>query len=125
MKNSTIYRFLGALLSVLLTILPTPATAETLMKMRANVTGTLYFEPGHGYFISANPHADASQRVWLFVSEQKSLVRDLENLKGKFVQARGPLEQIPATTKAVFPPYSMCLSDFSIALASDKDLNRN
>jgi hypothetical protein len=123
MRKPTSYKWLSAFLTVALTVLPFPSNAETLVKIGAKVTGILYFEPGHGYFISANPHADASNRVWLSISEQKMLVRDLENLQGKFVEASGPLKQMSANTKAAIPPLSMYLSDFSIAPA--KDQNRN
>jgi hypothetical protein len=49
-----------------------PVTASA--SSRANeIVGVLSFEHGHGYFVDRG-----GSRVWLVISENKSLVRDLE-----------------------------------------------
>jgi len=123
MKSVRFMQTLFIALAIVFWIGVAPSMAETTMKIQADVTGILYYEPSHGYFISANPNAGPTDRVWLSISENKVLLRDLEKLKGQFVEAKGLLEQIHPLTKAVFAPYSMYLSDFSIETA--KKQNRN
>src|SRR5436190_22702067 len=50
--------------------------------IKAEVRGTLRFESGRGYFIAVKPANKTEQemRVWLWISEQKRLVRKLEGL---------------------------------------------
>jgi hypothetical protein len=78
----------------------------------AEVRGTLRFEEGRGYFIEMKPVEPGGQakRVWLRVSEDKVLVRRLEELKGKRVAAKGPLGQMPEDAKGAVPPHGLYLA---------------
>src|SRR5947199_9092475 len=48
--------------------------------IKAEVRGTLRFESGRGYFIAVKPANKTEQdmRVWLWISENKVLVRKLQ-----------------------------------------------
>jgi hypothetical protein len=85
------------------------------------VKGVLRFESGRGYFIAVKSadRADPENRVWLWISENKTLVRRLEQLTDKTVVAKGNLEQMPATTKASVPALDMYLSRFEIDAAAE------
>jgi hypothetical protein len=84
--------------------------------IQAEVRGTLQFKQGRGYFISvqAGGQPERKYRVWLWISEQKGLVRQLQGLTGKQVIARGNLEQMPEDVGASVPPLGMYLQRFKI-----------
>jgi RNA polymerase sigma factor (sigma-70 family) len=91
--------------------------------IKAEVRGTLRFEDGRGYFISAKSSdkiAEDEIRVWLRIAENKILVRKLEGLEGKAVTAKGHLEQIPEDVRASVPPLGIYLLDFEIKRAGPK-----
>ena len=79
--------------------------------IKADVRGTLRFESGRGYFISvkSGDQAERESRVWLQVSENKVLVRQLEGLTGKQVMAKGNLEQMADNVRASVPPLGIYL----------------
>jgi hypothetical protein len=84
--------------------------------IKAEVRGTLRFESGRGYFIAVKPANEKEQemRVWLWISEDKVLVRQLQGLTGKEVIAKGKLGQMPEGVGASVPPLGMYLSRFEI-----------
>jgi hypothetical protein len=84
--------------------------------IKAEVRGTLRFESGRGYFIavkSANKN-EQEMRVWLWISEDKVLVRKLQGLDGKEVIAKGKLAQLPEGRQTSVPPLGMYMSRFEI-----------
>ncbi len=84
--------------------------------IKAEVRGTVHFASGHGYYISVKTAGRAKQemRVWLYISENKVLVRKLEGLTGKTVIAKGNLAQMPADHQASVPPLGMYMGSFQI-----------
>jgi hypothetical protein len=90
--------------------------------IKAAVSGTLQFQTGQGYFISekSKEHPGWQNRVWLAVGEHKVLVRQLQDLEGKFVTVSGELEQMPENVQASVPPHGMYLKEIEIAKASDE-----
>jgi hypothetical protein len=92
------------------------AKAQPVGGIKAEVSGQLKFENGRGYYIltreakqgKAHP---TETRVWLWVSENKVLVRELQGLMGKEVVATGPLYQMPAETQTSIPPLGMYLPE--------------
>ncbi len=93
---------------------PLPDSAQSI---HAVVVGVLHFKPGgHGYYISVKSAEDAEReyRVWLHISEDKALVRQLESLTDKAVRAEGALEQMPENIHASVPPNGMYMSKFEI-----------
>jgi hypothetical protein len=97
-----------------------PGAVEEFIK--AEVRGTLRFEAGHGYYISVHSKAEPERetRVWLRISENKVLVRQLQGLMGKHVRAEGNLEQMPDDVQASVPARGLYLLQFQIEEASDK-----
>ena len=93
-----------------------PQEGKKEQGIHADVRGTLNFESGRGYFISVKPADKVEQemRVWLRVSEDKVLVRQLQGLTGKEVIAKGKLGQMPEGVGASVPPLGMYLSRFEI-----------
>ena len=79
--------------------------------IQAEVRGTLHFEAGRGFFVSvkSSDQAEKESRVWLQVAEDKALVRELRELRGKAVIARGKLEQMPGDVGASVPPLGIYL----------------
>jgi hypothetical protein len=53
-------------------------------------------------------------RVWLWITEDKELVRKLQGLDGKDVLASGKLAQLPEGHKASVPPLGLYMSRFEI-----------
>jgi hypothetical protein len=93
-----------------------PKETKNVQGIQAEVRGTLHFEHGHGYFIAVKP-ANASEkelRVWLWISENKVLVRKLEGLDGKEVIAKGKLAQLPEGHKTSIPELGLYVSRFEI-----------
>jgi hypothetical protein len=82
------------------------------------VQGQLQFENGRGYYIQR-----AHDRVWLSICEDKILVRQLQGLLDKRVEASGPLERQPRTTHGAVPPGGLFLQKFEIH-AVTKNLSR-
>jgi hypothetical protein len=87
--------------------------------IKAEVRGTLRFESlesGRGYFIAVKPanKTEKEMRVWLWISEDKALVRKLQGLDGKEVIANGKLAQLPEGHKTSIPPLAMYMSRFEI-----------
>ena len=85
--------------------------------IHAEVTGTLHFEAGHGYYITVKPAEKAGHetRVWLWVAEDKEMVRKLHDLNGKKVTASGSLSQMPAEVTSNVPSLGLYLRhDFKI-----------
>jgi len=80
--------------------------------IRAEVHGMLHFQEGQGYFISvkSREHRDWENRVWLWISENKVVVRKLQGLMDRNVTVKGELEQMPENIRASVPPHGMYLS---------------
>lgn len=99
------------------------AKARPVGGIKAEVEGVLNFEPGRGYFIATRTGGNhpTETRVWLWVSENKVVVRELEGLTGKEVVATGLLHQMPQDTRAVVPPMGLYLPEgFKITEAPAK-----
>jgi len=67
--------------------------------IQAEVRGALHFESGRGYYIAVK--GEKEMRVWLWISEHKVLVRNLQGLDGKKVIAKGKLQQLSGGSKPV------------------------
>ena len=95
---------------------PPPQANANEDGIKAEVRGTLRFESGRGYFIAVKPTKQTEQemRVWLWISENKVLVRQLQGLNGKEVLATGKLAQLPEGHHANVPPLGLYLSRFQI-----------
>jgi hypothetical protein len=95
---------------------PTPQSDTKMDGIKAEVRGTLRFESGRGYFITVKPAKKTEQemRVWLWISEDRVLVRTLQGLEGKGVLATGRLAQLPEGQQASVPPLSLYMSRFDI-----------
>ncbi|HZZ71739.1 MAG TPA: hypothetical protein VFE24_05770 [Pirellulales bacterium] len=118
--------FLGSALFVAAALLavagsPQAQKADTppdsaAQSIKAEVRGVLHFEAGHTYYVSVKSaeKPDRETRVWLWISEDKVMVRQLENLTDKPVLVEGNLEQMPANMQASVPPEGMYLSHFEI-----------
>jgi uncharacterized protein YpmB len=93
-----------------------PDKAAKEQYIKAEVRGTLHFESGRGYYIAVKPtdKADQEMRIWLWISEDKVLVRQLRELDGKQVIAKGELGQLPEGHKASVPPLGMYMGRFEI-----------
>jgi hypothetical protein len=87
--------------------------------VKAEIKGTLNFD--HGYFVSIKFGEDPQSelRVWLLISENKALVRQLEGLTGKEVVVKGNIRQMPQNAKATVPPLGLFFKegDFTIEAA--------
>jgi hypothetical protein len=102
---------------------PRPQEGKNEQSIRAEVTGTLHFESGRGYFVSVTPTDKAVHptRVWLRAAEDKALVRQLQGLDGKEVVAKGNLGQMPQDVGANVPPLGIYLQHgFTIERAGAK-----
>jgi hypothetical protein len=101
---------------------PTPQADNKEDGIKAEVRGTLRFESGRGYFIAVKPANKTKQemRVWLWISEDKVLVRKLEGLDGKEVLAKGKLAQLPEGHQTSVPPLGLYMSRFEIKPASTR-----
>jgi hypothetical protein len=99
---------------------PTPQADTKDDGIKAEVRGTLRFESGRGYFIAvkAANKTEQEMRVWLWISEDKVLVRKLQGLDGKQVLATGKLAQMPEGRGTSVPPLGMYMSRFEIKEAS-------
>jgi hypothetical protein len=80
--------------------------------IKAEVHGMLHFQEGQGYFISvqSKEHPGWESRVWLWISENKVVVRQLEGLLERSVTVKGELEQMPENVHASVPPHGMYFS---------------
>ncbi len=81
------------------------------------VSGVLGFEAGRGYFLAVEPSGNpyGAARIWLKMSEDKILVRQLEGLKGQRVGAEGRLRRLPDDVLgAAIPAHAVVLEDFRI-----------
>ncbi|HEY0250239.1 MAG TPA: hypothetical protein VGC41_01890 [Kofleriaceae bacterium] len=76
-----------------------------------DVRGTLSFEPGHGYYIEVK----TAPRVWLLVTEDKVLVRQLQSLTTKPIVVKGALHQMGANENAALPSRALYLDNFTVA----------
>ena len=87
--------------------------------IKAEVRGTLRFESGRGYFISVKSinKDEPDMRVWLYITEDKILVRKLQGLEKKEVLAKGKLEQMPEARHTSVPPLGMYMRGFEIEQA--------
>jgi hypothetical protein len=87
--------------------------------IKAAVSGALHFESGSGYFVAVRPADTKGQemRVWLWISEDKALVRKLQGLDGKDVIVKGELAQQPTERQSSVPPLGMYMSRFEIEAA--------
>jgi hypothetical protein len=99
---------------------PLPQADTKADGIKAEVRGTLRFESGRGYFIAVKPAKKTEQemRVWLWISEDKGLVRKLQGLEGKEVLATGKLAQLPEGHHTSVPPLGLYMSRFDIKEAS-------
>ncbi|MFO0964659.1 MAG: hypothetical protein U0793_03605 [Gemmataceae bacterium] len=90
--------------------------------IQAEVRGDLHFESGHGYFISIKPaNKDENElRVWLWISEDKALVRTLHGLLGKEVVAKGRIAQLTEGIMASVPPLGLYMTRFEIRGAAGR-----
>jgi hypothetical protein len=100
----------------------TQKDTREVQNIKAEVRGTLHHESGHGYFIAVKPanKAEAEMRVWLWISEDKALVRKLQGLDGKGVLAKGELAQMPESRHTSVPPLGMYMSHFEIEGAGSR-----
>lgn len=80
--------------------------------VRAEIRGTLTFEAGRGYVVTVK-----TTRVWLRISENKVLVRQLESLTNKTVTVRGALQQMDTTSRGSVPSGALYVDDFTIDAA--------
>jgi hypothetical protein len=99
---------------------PAPQADTKADGIKAEVRGTLRFESGRGYFIAVRPakKTEREMRVWLWISENKALVRKLQGLDGKEVLVTGKLAQLPEGHHASVPPLGLYMSRFEIKEAS-------
>jgi len=82
--------------------------------IKAEVVGVLRFQEGRGYFISVQGEEfKVENKVWLRISENKIIVKQLEKLTGHDVEAHGYLEQMAENDLSV-PKCRMELLDFEI-----------
>lgn len=93
------------------------ARGQASGRISAEVEGTLLWsDEGMGYYIRIRPD-DAPKRetrVWLWYSENKVLVRTMEELQGKQVVATGKLRQASVKGEGRLPHDAMYLGDFEI-----------
>jgi len=124
-RDMTIHKNLILIAAIAFLVLPSKAVESSKREnqaenskgvIKALVTGTLQFENGRGYFISvkSKKHSGWNNRVWLAVSEDKIMVRQLQGLEGKSTTVKGELEQMPANVQAAVPPHGMYLRTFEI-----------
>jgi hypothetical protein len=87
-------------------------TNQEVGGIKAEVHGTLHFQEGQGFFISvkSREHPDWENRVWLWISENKVLNRQLQGLMDRSVIVKGNLGQLPENVHASVPPLGMYLS---------------
>jgi hypothetical protein len=87
--------------------------------IKAEVRGILHFQEGKGYFITAKSGDDlrAENIVWLWITENKILVKHLNGLVNLTVTAKGHLEQMPKNVRGSVPPDGMYLKKFEIEAA--------
>src|SRR5688572_28159832 len=87
--------------------------------IKAEVRGMLQFQEGKGYFITAKSGDDlrAENIVWLWITENKILVKQLNGLVNSTVTAKGHLEQMPKNVRGSVPPDGMYLKKFEIEAA--------
>lgn len=113
---SAVFGSLSLLAAALSADEPKDPLPDTSQSIQAEVTGVLHFLAGHGYYISVKSASDADRetRVWLHISENKILVRQLEGLTDKPVRAKGGLEQMPENSGSSVPPKGMYMSKFDI-----------
>lgn len=76
------------------------------------VVGVLRHEHGHGYFVDSMP-----SRVWLYISENKIQVRELQELQGKRVRMKGVIKTMPANSGASVPPGDRYVEEYTIEAA--------
>src|SRR5690349_6067524 len=115
-------RTLTAVVALLLSPFPAAGQRDAgdEQEIQAEVRGTLHSGPG--YFITVKPadRQDQEMRVWLFICEDKVLVRQLTALTGKEVVAKGRLSQMAEGSRgAVVPPLGLYFSRFSIRPAKE------
>jgi len=124
-RGMTIHKNLILIAAIAFLVFPSKAVESSKRENRAEnskgvikalVTGTLQFENGRGYFISvkSTKHSGWNNRVWLAVSEDKIMVRQLQGLEGKSITVKGELEQMPANVQAAVPVHGMYLRTFEI-----------
>ena len=88
--------------------LPTRADApKPADYIKAEIRGTLVFEHGTGAYVSIKAAGKPEIRVWLWISENKVLARQIESLTGKAVVVRGTIHQMDANTRTSVPPLGL------------------
>ena len=87
--------------------------------IRTEIRGTLNFREGRGYFVEVPSTSFPNEKteVWIWISENRRLLRLLESMLGKSVIVRGNLEQMPSTVEAAVPKKGIYVTDFEIELA--------
>jgi len=87
--------------------------------VKVEVRGTLNFRDGKGYFVEAPSTAfpKESIEIWLDVSEDKLLVRRLQQMMGKNVVVRGQLDELPSNVTTPVPRRRIYIRRFEIELA--------
>jgi hypothetical protein len=105
--------FLIGVVTLVLSASASVAPGENGEVIKAELQGVLHFQEGRGYFIAVKSKVNAGEenRVWLWISENKVLVRQLSELLEKRVIARGELEQMPDKVGASVPPHGMYLTN--------------
>jgi len=87
--------------------------------VKVEVRGTLNFRDGKGYFVEVPSTAfpKESIEIWLDVSEDKLLVRRLQQMMGKTVVVRGQLDELPSNVTTPVPRRRIYIRRFEIELA--------
>lgn len=78
------------------------------------IVGVLRFESGRGYFVAR----ERAERVWLWISENKVLVRQLQELTDHRVSASGRLGRMPAGSGASVPDGELYLENITVEPAA-------
>src|SRR6478735_12232661 len=87
--------------------------------VKAEVRGTLNFREGRGYFVEVPSKDFPKERieVWLNITGDKVLGRQLQQMTGKTVVVRGRLEQLPSNVTTSIPSKGIYICSFEIELA--------
>jgi len=78
------------------------------------IVGVLRFEHGRGYFVAR----ERAERVWLWISENKILVHQLQELTDQTVSVSGRLGRMPPGSGASVPDGELYLEDITVRAAA-------
>ena len=85
----------------------------TVIDQAKELTGTLFFENGKGYYLSLGTKGGKGS-VWLMLSENKILVGQLQDLLGSEIKVRGRLQRMPENARGAIPSGALYFSNFEI-----------